>query len=130
MGVSENPTQKSIELERWVIRQYSSPGEAVFSMCCGSGSTLVASALEGRPCIGVDTNINLANSRVQVFSKRQRNELIRAGLRGNDEDRQRADLEFQKLNVPPAETDAAVWYAKIPADTRWALATFHARMFC
>lgn len=49
-----HPTQKPIELLRWLIRTYTNPGELVLDNACGSGSTCVAAVLEGRSYIGID----------------------------------------------------------------------------
>ena len=47
-------TQKPLELCRYAIRTYSDPGDTVLDCCCGSGTTLLAAALEGRNFIGMD----------------------------------------------------------------------------
>lgn len=52
--VAIHPTEKPIELLRYAIRTYSNPGDLILDNCCGSGSTLIAAALEGRNYIGID----------------------------------------------------------------------------
>lgn len=52
-----HPTQKPVDLLRWLIRTYTNPGELVVDCCCGSGSTLVAAALENRDYIGMDNGV-------------------------------------------------------------------------
>lgn len=49
-------TQKPVELGRYLIRTYTSPGDVVLDNSFGSGSFLVASALEDRNCIGIEMN--------------------------------------------------------------------------
>lgn len=49
-----HPTQKPLELMRWVIRNYTNPEDIVIDPFAGSGTTLVACVLEGRSCIGVE----------------------------------------------------------------------------
>ena len=49
-----HPTQKPIDLFRWLIRTYSNPGDTVLEPCMGSGTTCVAAAMEGRESIGVE----------------------------------------------------------------------------
>ena len=49
-----HPTQKPIELESWLIRTYTNPGEKVLDCCMGSGSTGVACIREGREFIGIE----------------------------------------------------------------------------
>lgn len=57
---SEGPvwhsTQKPVELGRYLVRQYSNPGDTVLDNACGSGSFLVAAKLEGRNYIGIELN--------------------------------------------------------------------------
>lgn len=53
-----HPTQKPIELGRYLIRTYSNPGDVVLDNACGSGSFLVAAALEQRNYIGIEKNQN------------------------------------------------------------------------
>ena len=49
-----HPTEKSVDLCRWLIRSYTNPGETVLDATMGSGTTLVAAALEGRRGIGIE----------------------------------------------------------------------------
>jgi site-specific DNA-methyltransferase (adenine-specific)/modification methylase len=51
-----HPTQKPVELGRYLIRTYTSPGDVVMDNCFGSASFLVAAALEGRNSIGIEMN--------------------------------------------------------------------------
>lgn len=51
-----HPTQKPIELGRYLIRTYTSPGEIVLDNCFGSASFLVAAAMEDRHSIGIEMN--------------------------------------------------------------------------
>jgi site-specific DNA-methyltransferase (adenine-specific) len=53
-----HPTQKPVALGRWLIRTYSRPGEIILDNACGSGSFLVAAALEGRSYIGIEKNVH------------------------------------------------------------------------
>lgn len=55
-----HPTQKPVELGRYLVRTYTRPGGTVLDNCFGSGSFLVAAALEGRNCIGVEKNKGVA----------------------------------------------------------------------
>lgn len=49
-----HPTQKPVDLMRYIIRTYTNPGMTVLDHCAGSGSTLVAAVQEGRKAIGVE----------------------------------------------------------------------------
>lgn len=57
---SEGPvwhaTQKPVALGRYLVRTYTNPGDVVLDVCAGSGSFLVAAALEGRRFVGVEKN--------------------------------------------------------------------------
>lgn len=55
-GPVYHPTQKPVELGRYLIRMYSNEGDIVLDNACGSGSFLVAAALEGRRYIGIEKN--------------------------------------------------------------------------
>lgn len=51
-----HPTQKPVELGRYLIRTYTNPGELVLDNTFGSGSFLVAVAQEDRKFVGVELN--------------------------------------------------------------------------
>ena len=51
-----HPTQKPVELGRWLVRSYSKPGDIILDNACGSGSFLVAAILEHRRYIGIEKN--------------------------------------------------------------------------
>lgn len=53
-------TQKPVELGRYLIRTYTSPGGVVLDNCFGSASFLVAAALEERNAIGIELNEDIA----------------------------------------------------------------------
>lgn len=55
-----HPTQKPIELGRYMIRTYTNPGDVVLDNTFGSGSFLVAALMEGRNFIGIEKNENVA----------------------------------------------------------------------
>jgi site-specific DNA-methyltransferase (adenine-specific) len=50
----QHPTQKPVELMRYLIRTYTNPGDTVLDPCCGSGTTCLAAMLEGRKSIGIE----------------------------------------------------------------------------
>lgn len=63
-----HPTQKPIEMGRYLIRQYSDPDAFVLDNCCGSGSFLVSALLEHRHFLGMETNeqyVTAARQRIQ-----------------------------------------------------------------
>ena len=49
-----HPTEKSVELIRWLIRTYTDKGDVVLDNCCGSGTTCIAAIRDERQFIGID----------------------------------------------------------------------------
>ncbi|MBI2062418.1 MAG: site-specific DNA-methyltransferase [Candidatus Yanofskybacteria bacterium] len=55
-GEVYHPTQKPVELGRYLIRTFTKEGDTVLDNTCGSGSFLVSAVLEGRKFVGVEKN--------------------------------------------------------------------------
>jgi site-specific DNA-methyltransferase (adenine-specific) len=53
-----HPTQKPVELGRYLVRTYSNPGDLVLDNAFGSGSFLLSAHLEGRNFCGIELNKN------------------------------------------------------------------------
>lgn len=51
-----HPTQKPVELGRYLVRTFSRPGDLVLDNTSGSGSFLVAAKMEGRHYFGIELN--------------------------------------------------------------------------
>lgn len=51
-----HPTQKPVELGRYLIKTFTKTGDIVLDNTCGSGSFLVAAILEKRRFIGIEKN--------------------------------------------------------------------------
>jgi site-specific DNA-methyltransferase (adenine-specific)/modification methylase len=51
-----HPTQKPVELGRYLVRTFSNEGDVVLDNAFGSGSFLVAAAMESRRFIGIERN--------------------------------------------------------------------------
>jgi len=51
---SVHPTQKPLDLMRYLVRTYTNPGDVVLDPCMGSGTTCLAAKLEGRGYIGIE----------------------------------------------------------------------------
>ncbi|MDD4582485.1 MAG: site-specific DNA-methyltransferase [Bacteroidales bacterium] len=66
-GKVYHPTQKPIELGRYLIRTFTNPGDVVLDNACGSGSFLVAAAMEGRNYIGIEKNENVLLHKVKAI---------------------------------------------------------------
>lgn len=52
-----HPTQKPIDLIRFIVRTYTDKGDLLVDCCCGSGSALIAAQYEGRNFIGMDNGV-------------------------------------------------------------------------
>lgn len=59
-GTVVHPTQKPVDLGRYLVRTYTNPGDVVLDNTFGSGSFLVAALMEGRNFIGIEKNENVA----------------------------------------------------------------------
>ena len=95
-GASVNPTQKSVEETRMLVRTLCPGGGAVLSLCNGTGTALVASCLEGRMSVGIDSSkrqCEWCRRRLQVFASR---ELMLAGALADGMDPRSAS--FKVLN--------------------------------
>jgi len=55
-GEVYHPTQKPVELGRYLIRTFTKESDVVLDNTCGSGSFLVSAVLEGRKFIGIEKN--------------------------------------------------------------------------
>ena len=55
-GKVVHPTQKPIELGRYLVKTYTNSGDLVLDNASGSGSFLVAALLEGRNFVGIEKN--------------------------------------------------------------------------
>lgn len=62
-----HPTQKPIELGRYLIRTFSNPGDIILDNACGSGSFLVAAAMEHRKYIGIEKNQNVRLHKIKAI---------------------------------------------------------------
>jgi site-specific DNA-methyltransferase (adenine-specific) len=66
--VSGHPTQKPVELLRYLIRTYTNPGETVLDFTMGSGTTGVAALQEGRQFVGIEKDagyFDIARTRIE-----------------------------------------------------------------
>lgn len=88
-GAVYHPTQKPVELGRYLIRTFTKPGQTVLDNTCGSGSFLVAAVLENRQFIGIEKNedirlhkkdsidlIDICNKRIQKASRQIEDQLF------------------------------------------------------
>lgn len=78
-----HPTQKPVELGRYLVRTFSNEGDLVLDNAFGSGSFLVAAAMENRRFVGIERNqeVNLfKNERVDYIDVAAQR-LARSGVR-------------------------------------------------
>lgn len=67
-GSRLHPTQKPVDLERYIIRTYTEEGETVLDCCMGSGTTGIAAKLEKRSFIGIELQkkyFDIAKQRIE-----------------------------------------------------------------
>lgn len=74
-----HPTQKPVELMRYLIRTYTNPGDVILDNTMGSGTTCVAAIKEGRKYIGIEKD----NNYFEIAKKRIETELIQPELFNN-----------------------------------------------
>ncbi len=60
-----HPTQKPIELGRYLIKTFSKPGDIILDNACGSGSFLLSAILEDRQFIGIEKNEDVLLHKVE-----------------------------------------------------------------
>jgi site-specific DNA-methyltransferase (adenine-specific)/modification methylase len=90
-------TQKPVELGRYLIRTYSNPGDVVLDNASGSGSFLVAGAIEDRRVIGIEINhaiqafkmepvdlIEVTDQRLAPYIDQSRRTVLRSGDWGHN----------------------------------------------
>ena len=92
-GEVYHPTQKPVELGRYLIRTYTKEGDIILDNTCGSGSFLVSAVLEGRKFIGIEKN-----QEVYLF-KKHRADYIGISKRRIKEAETRYLVESNKLKL-------------------------------
>ena len=68
----QHPTQKPVDLCRWLIRSYSNPGDIILDPTMGSGTTGMAAILEGRGFVGIEKDAHwyeVAQRRIEEARK-------------------------------------------------------------
>ncbi len=95
-GKVYHPTQKPIELGRYLIRTFTNPGDLILDNACGSGSFLLSAILEDRHFIGIEKNedvllhkvkptdyIKVCNQRIEETKQKIKNEQPELSLFAN-----------------------------------------------
>lgn len=114
---SEGPvyhaTQKPVGLGRYLIRTYTEPGDVILDNAFGSGSFLVAAAMEGRNAIGIELNEDV--------------ELFRNGALDLIDVAESRLLAVSDCEVKTCPTSSALEYRKA---VEWALAGHYPDEWC
>ena len=66
-----HPTQKPLELMRYLVRTFTNEGDTILDCCFGSGTTAVAAVMEGRQFVGVErdpTYFQMASERLNKIT--------------------------------------------------------------
>lgn len=87
-----HPTQKPVALGRYLIRMFTGPNDIVLDNAFGSGSFLVAAAMEGRRYIGIEKN-----EEVHLF-KKERIDYMKVAQERLEE----VEKMFARKEEPPA----------------------------
>ena len=65
-----HPTQKPIQLYRWLLQNYAKPGDKIFDSHVGSGSSIIACIEEGFEYVGCELDkdyYEAASKRIDIF---------------------------------------------------------------
>ena len=99
-----HPTQKSVDLYRYLIRTYTNEGETVLDICMGSGTTIEAAEMEGRNSIGIEKDAGY----FQIAEKRAKSAVLQQRLFTPSNNRLHSDVgdspAQQALFTPEADT--------------------------
>lgn len=71
-GKNFHPTEKPIDLLRYLVKTYTNENDVVLDFTMGSGSTCIACVLENRRYIGIDNNqkyVDIAQQRINEINK-------------------------------------------------------------
>ena len=96
-----HPTQKPVELGRYLIRTFTNKGDIVLDNACGSGSFLLSALLEDRKYIGIEKNEDVLLHKVQPTDYiKVCNDRIKEVLhRSNNGDMSTFDLFGNQINT-------------------------------
>jgi len=76
---AKHPTEKPVELLRWIIKTYSNEGDVVLDNCMGYGSTIIAAIEENRRYIGIEIDPDFytkSKNRIEEFKREKFNSQI------------------------------------------------------
>lgn len=99
-GNQDHPTQKAVKILTPLIEAFSQPGQLVLDPFAGSGSTLVAAALNGRRYLGVELESDYCRVARERLAKVQRRLSHSQGVT--------AALGHDNRELPPLEMDGFI----------------------
>lgn len=73
-----HPTQKPVDLFKWLIKTYSNVGDIILDNCMGSGTTAIACLMTERNYIGFELDehyYNVCLNRIKEYKNGELNEL-------------------------------------------------------
>jgi DNA modification methylase len=73
LGEVKHPTQKPVDLLRWLVRTYTNPGDLVLDPFAGHATTGVACLAEGRTCLLIERDKNYAAAARRRLRQASRN---------------------------------------------------------
>ena len=76
---AKHPTEKPVDLLRWIIKTYSNEGDVVLDNCMGYGSTIIAAIEENRRYIGIEIDpdfYTISKNRIEEFKQKKINSQI------------------------------------------------------
>lgn len=75
IGQFYHPTQKPVELIRWLIRTYTNEGELILDNCIGGGTTAIAAIRENRHFIGIEANVEYFDIAVERVKREKQSKI-------------------------------------------------------
>jgi len=109
-GKVYHPTQKPVELGRYLIRTFSKPGDIILDNACGSGSFLLSAILEDRKFIGIEKNEDV------LLHKVKKTDYIKVCSYRIEETLKRKEIKQTTLNFfnePIAKYHTVIYNSKI-----------------
>ena len=108
-----HPTQKSVDLYRYLIRTYTNEGETVLDICMGSGTTIEAAEMEGRNSIGIEKDAGY----FQIAEKRAKSAVLQQRLFTPSNNRLHSDVGDSPAQQALFTPEANPAEGKLPTPT-------------
>ena len=108
-----HPTQKPVDLYRYLIRTYTNEGETVLDICMGSGTTIEAAEIEGRNSIGIEKDTEFGY--FQTAEKRAKSAVLQQRLFTPSNNRLHLDVGDSPAQQALFTSEADTAEGKLPA---------------